>query len=147
MYFPTRRSSDLIPPLYFLALKLHKQGIPLQFILGFQSKEYMFYEKQFQTLGKTYIVTNDGSYGHQGFVTDIIEEVNPFDRYYSCGPLPMLQAVKNKLASKEGYLSFEERMGCGVGACYACVIPTDDASGYKKICHDGPVFAASEVIL
>lgn len=136
-----------VPPLYFLAMELNKRGINLQFILGFQSKEFMFYEKEFEALGETYIVTNDGSYGNKGLVTDSIEHVAPFDRYYSCGPYPMLEAVKRQLGHKEGYLSFEERMGCGIGACYACVVPMNDKYGYKKICHDGPVFAANEVIL
>lgn len=136
-----------IPPLYFLATELNKRGIQLQFILGFQSKEYLFYEKEFQALGKTHVVTNDGSYGLKGFVTDMIHQADPFERYYSCGPLPMLQAVRKQLENNEGYLSFEERMGCGVGACFACVIPTHSEAGYKKICQDGPVFAANEVIL
>ena len=136
-----------VPPIYFLATELKKRGITLQFILGFQSQAYMFYEKKFQELGETIIVTDDGSYGEKGFVTDVIGQVAPFDRYYSCGPLPMLKTVKNKLPHIEGYLSFEERMGCGVGACFACVVPTNDQKGYKKICQDGPVFAADEVIL
>jgi len=136
-----------VPPLHFLAAELNKRGIKLQFILGFQSKEYMFYEKEFQKMGQTFIVTNDGSYGQKGLVTGIVEQTEPFDRYYSCGPLPMLQAVKRQLDGKEGYLSFEERMGCGIGACYGCVIQTNTASGYKKICHEGPVLAANEVIL
>jgi len=134
-----------IPPLYFLATELCKREVNLQFILGFQSERFMFYEEEFQALGETHLVTNDGSYGHKGLVTDVIDEVPPFDRYYACGPLPMLQAVKTQLPNQEGYLSFEERMGCGVGTCYACVIPTNSATGYKKICHDGPVFAANEV--
>lgn len=136
-----------VPPIYFLATELKKRHMNLQFILGFQSKEYLFYEKEFQALGETIIVTNDGSYGEKGFVTDVFDHVAPFERYYSCGPLPMLKAVKNQLKHKKGYLSFEERMGCGVGACFACVIPTNDQKGYKKICQDGPVFAADEVIL
>lgn len=136
-----------VPPLYFLARELKEKNVSLQIILGFQAKEYMFYEREFQELGTTFIVTNDGSYGEKGLVTDLFERLAPFSRYYSCGPLPMLKAVKNELISKEGYLSFEERMGCGVGACYACVVPTFDETGYKKICSDGPVFKANEVNL
>lgn len=136
-----------VPPIYFLGTQLKKLGIQVQAIIGFQSRDYVFYEKAFQALGETFVVTNDGSYGYKGFVTDVLDEISQFDRYYSCGPLPMLRAVSDNLRGNEGYLSFEERMGCGVGACYACVIPTEDEAGYKKICQDGPVFRANEVIL
>jgi len=134
-----------VPPLYFLAKTLYEKEVNVQCILGFQSKEYVFYEEQFVQIADVQIVTDDGSYGAKGLVTDVIAEVAPFKQYYSCGPLSMLRAVKEKLANRDGYLSFEERMGCGVGACYACVIPTNDAVGYKKICSDGPVMRASEV--
>jgi|SRR5690625_85954 len=134
-----------VPPLYYLGTALKECGINVQSIIGFQSKEYVFYEEAFQQLGDTYVVTNDGSYGYKGYVTDVVEHINPFDRYYSCGPVPMLQAVTTAFPDKSGYLSFEERMGCGVGACLACVIETKDQTGYKKICQDGPVFAANEV--
>lgn len=134
-----------VPPLYFLAKTLYEKEINVQCILGFQSKEYVFYEDQFAQIADVQIVTDDGSYGRKGLVTDMIAEVAPFKQYYSCGPMPMLRAVKEKLPHIEGYLSFEERMGCGIGACYACVIPTNDIAGYKKICSDGPVIRASEV--
>jgi dihydroorotate dehydrogenase electron transfer subunit len=136
-----------VPPLYFLAQCLQQSGISVQAVLGFQQKDYVFYEKEFQEIADTSIVTNDGSYGNHGFVTDVLGDVARFDRYYTCGPLPMLKAVYHALQEREGYLSFEERMGCGIGACYACVIPIKGAGGYKKICHEGPVFAASEVKL
>ncbi|NWO15209.1 dihydroorotate dehydrogenase electron transfer subunit [Virgibacillus sp.] len=137
-----------VPPLYYLAKKLTESGVTITAVLGFQSKEHVFYEGKFQELGKTIVVTNDGSYGETGFVTDISKEALPsIDEYYSCGPLPMLQAVKECWNNIPGYLSLEERMGCGVGACFACVIPTDDHGGYKKICQDGPVFSAEEVQL
>lgn len=134
-----------VPPLYYLGTALKAQGIEVQTIIGFQSKEYVFYEEAFKQLGETYVVTNDGTYGFGGYVTDVVDEVQAFDRYYSCGPAPMLQAVTREFPEKVGYISFEERMGCGVGACLACVIETNDAAGYKKICQDGPVFAANEV--
>lgn len=136
-----------IPPLYCLGKRLAKDGINIIAILGFQKVDSVFYEKEFKSIGKTVITTNDGSYGHHGFVTDVLNEVGPYDCYYSCGPLPMLKAVTTKLKNQKGYISLEERMGCGVGACFACVIPTDNQGGYKKICKDGPVFAASEVSL
>ncbi|MGM8211816.1 dihydroorotate dehydrogenase electron transfer subunit [Virgibacillus sp. W0430] len=136
-----------VPPLYCLGEELVKQNITIINILGFQTKSAVFYEKQFQALGKTYVMTDDGSYGERGRVTTKIDRLGHIDRYYSCGPLPMLKAVANKLENTTGYLSFEERMGCGIGACFACVIQTSDYSSYKKICKDGPVFAASEVIV
>lgn len=136
-----------VPPVYFLAKTLKSLGVNVISIIGFQSKDYVFYEEEFKKLGDTYVVTNDGSYGSEGFVTDVIDKVGEFDRYFSCGPSPMLRAVSKKLAHKEGYLSFEERMGCGVGACFACVIPADNEKGYLKICQDGPVFPANEVVL
>lgn len=136
-----------IPPLYCLGKNLAKQGVKIKSVLGFQTADSIFYEAEFKKLGETLITTNDGSYGHHGFVTDVLEEVGNYDCYYSCGPLPMLRAVTNSLINHKGYISLEERMGCGVGACFSCVIPTDDHVGYKKICRDGPVFAASEVSL
>ena len=136
-----------IPPLYCLGKSLAKQGVKIKSVLGFQSADSVFYEKEFNKLGETLITTNDGSYGHHGFVTDVLDEAGEYDCYYSCGPLSMLQAVTTKLKNQKGYISLEERMGCGVGACFSCVIPTDDQGGYKKICRDGPVFAASEVRL
>lgn len=136
-----------IPPLYHLGKRLKENKAEIISILGHQTAESVFYEKQFTTLGDTFVVTNDGSYGYQGNVLDVISEVNDFDLYYSCGPTPMLKAVKEKLSGVNGFVSLEERMGCGVGACFACVVPVDNEAGYKKICQDGPVFNAKEVKL
>lgn len=136
-----------VPPVYFLANQLTELGVNVISVIGFQEKEHVFYEEKFQELGETIVVTNDGSYGEKGFVTDVLDKVDEFNTYYSCGPQPMLKAVAAELKDSDGYISFEERMGCGVGVCYACVLPTKDESGYKKICSDGPVFSASEVIL
>jgi len=135
-----------VPPLYFLAKELSKQGVHITCVLGFQSKNHVFYEGKFEGFAKTFIVTNDGSYGYKGFVTDVMKKINEVDSYYACGPLPMLQAIKEECKEITGYLSLEERMGCGVGACLACVVPTNDG-GYRKICKDGPVFPAKEVHL
>lgn len=134
-----------VPPLYFLAKTLAEKKVNVQAILGFQGKQYVFYHEAFKALCNVIVVTDDGSYGEKGLVTDYTNQVAPFSRYYSCGPLPMLKAVKEQLKDKEGYLSFEQRMACGIGACYACVIPTTEDGKYKKICHDGPVFNANEV--
>lgn len=135
-----------VPPLYYLGKQLKKQGVEVASILGFQSSEYVFYEQEFTRLGDTIVVTDNGSYGMKGFVTDAINHVPNFDVYYACGPKGMLSALTTQLQNKRGYISLEERMGCTIGACAACVIPTIE-SGYKKICRDGPVFAAEEVIL
>ncbi|WP_066194074.1 MULTISPECIES: dihydroorotate dehydrogenase electron transfer subunit [Gracilibacillus] len=138
-----------VPPLYYLAKSLKEKGVQVTSVLGFQTRDQIFYEEKFQALGDTYIATNDGSYGTKGFVTDIIAEVKPhFDYFFSCGPTPMLKAVSSQLTDREGYISLEERMGCGIGTCYACVVPLQaDPSQSKKICKDGPVFVANEVIL
>ncbi|WP_188454460.1 dihydroorotate dehydrogenase electron transfer subunit [Virgibacillus oceani] len=136
-----------IPPLYNLGKQLKNKGIKVIAVLGYQSKEHVFYEEKFNELGETIVVTNDGSYGSRGFVTNVLDQVADFDYYFSCGPVPMLKAVTKALHGHQGYISLEERMGCGIGACFACVIPTDTEGGYRKICKDGPVFAVNEVIL
>lgn len=134
-----------VPPMHYLGKELSKLGVNVISVLGYQTEKSVFYEKEFSQFGKVYIVTNDGTYGEKGFVTNVFDQVGHFDCYHSCGPLPMLQAVTELLKDKKGSISLEERMGCGVGACFACVIPTDDVGGYRKICEDGPVFPAQEV--
>lgn len=133
-----------VPPLFYLAKQLKKRDVHIVAVLGFQSKDFVFYEEPFNHLADTYIVTNDGSYGYKGFVTTVMKNMHQFNTYYACGPRAMLQAVKSQHKDIPGYLSFEERMGCGVGACLACVVPSDDG-GYRKVCKDGPVFHAEEV--
>ncbi|MFV2049921.1 NAD-dependent dihydroorotate dehydrogenase B electron transfer subunit, partial [Metabacillus sp. YM-086] len=108
-------------------------------------------EEEFSKLGTTIITTDDGSYGYKGFVTDAIKDHDlQFDTMFTCGPTPMLRALEKLHGHKPLFLSLEERMGCGVGACFACVCHTgDDPTGtsYKKVCSDGPVFKAGEVVL
>ncbi len=137
-----------VPPLYYLGKQLVKKGIKVTSILGFQSAADVFYEAEFHTLGDVFVATNDGTYGTRGFVTDVIDhEALSGDYYFGCGPTPMLEAVETKLTDTSGYLSLEERMGCGIGACYACVVKTTDGKSTKKVCQDGPVFKANEVQL
>nr|WP_199749453.1 dihydroorotate dehydrogenase electron transfer subunit [Cytobacillus oceanisediminis] len=140
-----------VPPLYELSKQLVKQGVKVVHILGFQTESAVFYEEKFSKLGETYIATADGSLGTKGFVTNVIDELKlDFDILYSCGPTPMLKALESQYRHKKVYLSLEERMGCGIGACFACVCHTgDDPEGYsyKKVCSDGPVFKAGEVVL
>ncbi|MGI2327271.1 dihydroorotate dehydrogenase electron transfer subunit [Planococcus sp. YIM B11945] len=137
-----------VPPLYELAKQLNEKGIETVHILGFESKQAVFYEEKFKELGDTHIATVDGSHGTQGFVTHILNELpKDFDTYYSCGPTPMLEAVQWAYPEKKGFLSYEQRMGCGIGACFACVCRTTKSeTDYIKVCSDGPVFPAGVVI-
>lgn len=140
-----------VPPLYELSLQLNKKGVKVIHVLGFAGKNDVFYEEKFQQLGETYITTIDGSYGKKGTVIDLIKEKGlGFDVIYSCGPTPMLKAIEATFPDEKGFLSLEERMGCGIGACFACVCHVKDdptKTAYKKICTDGPVFAIGEVVL
>lgn len=140
-----------VPPLYELSRQLKEKGVKVVHVLGFQSKSAVFYENEFANLGETYIATVDGSYGTSGFVTDIIKQKNiRFDVMYACGPVAMLKALEQGHQDSKVFLSLEERMGCGIGACFACVCRLqDDPNGhsYKKVCSDGPVFRAGEVVL
>jgi len=139
-----------VPPLYELSKQLVQKGVKVTHILGFQTKSVVFYEDEFKKLGDTLIATVDGTYGDQGFVTDIIrKEKIQFETLYSCGPTPMLHAIETMFPDQNVYISLEERMGCGIGACFACVCPLkEDETGlsYKKVCTDGPVFRAGEVV-
>ncbi|NUK29053.1 dihydroorotate dehydrogenase electron transfer subunit [Parageobacillus sp. VR-IP] len=138
-----------IPPLYELAKQLVEKGVIVTNVLGFQTKDAVFYEQEFSMFGETYVATVDGSYGIKGFVTDVIDQRDiSFDVLYACGPKPMLKALEQAFPHKEVYLSLEERMGCGIGACFACVcrVPASETA-YKKVCSDGPVFKAGEVVL
>ncbi|OIU72286.1 dihydroorotate dehydrogenase electron transfer subunit [Rossellomorea aquimaris] len=140
-----------VPPLYGLSKSLTSKGWEVKHILGFQDRSVSFYKERFAELGETYIATVDGSLGIKGFVTDVIQKEAPdFDEYFSCGPTPMLKALQSNLEMKSGFISLEERMGCGIGACFACVChKQDDPAGYSyvKVCSDGPVFPAGVVQL
>jgi dihydroorotate dehydrogenase electron transfer subunit len=140
-----------VPPLYELSLRLKMRNVNVIHVLGFATKDAVFYEEKFAELGETYIVTVDGSHGEKGFVTDVIAAQNlSFETLYTCGPTPMLRALETAYPEKKVYLSLEERMGCGIGACFACVCRTkDDPTGYtyKKVCTDGPVFKGGEVLI
>lgn len=131
-----------VPPLYGLCKKLLNEGKSIRVVLGFNTKEEIFYEEEFKKLGAEVIVTTvDGSYGVKGFVTDAIDY--EYDYFYTCGPLPMLKAVYNKTTTS-GQFSFEERMGCGFGACMGCTQKT--TNGYKRVCKEGPVFVKEEIV-
>ncbi|WP_300723454.1 dihydroorotate dehydrogenase electron transfer subunit [uncultured Alistipes sp.] len=134
-----------VPPLYHLAKRLLAAGRPVEVILGFNTAAECFYEEEFRALGCTVTVaTADGSHGVRGFVTTALAERRPdFDYFYACGPLPMLRALA-EAAEQDGQLSFEERMGCGFGACMGCSCKTK--YGNKRICKEGPVLEKGEII-
>lgn len=135
-----------VPPMYNTTKQLLAKGIEVTCVLGFNSKEAIFYQKEFEALTTTYLATMDGSVGTKGTVLDAIREHQiDFDAYFACGPEKMLDALV--LAYPEhGYLSFEARMGCGFGACMGCSCKTK-TKPYKRICVEGPVLESSEVIV
>jgi dihydroorotate dehydrogenase electron transfer subunit len=138
-----------VPPMFELAKQLSHNGVSVVSIIGFQSASAVFYEKELAKYGEVYVTTVDGTYGKKGFVTDILAEIHA-DIVFACGPTPMLRAIESGVYAPKTYLSLEERMGCGIGACFACVCHTkEDPHGfsYKKVCSDGPVFAAGEVVI
>ena len=131
-----------VPPMYNLAKKLRAQGKDVKVILGFNVKSEIFYEEEFKALGCDVTVTTvDGSYGVKGFVTDALP--TDYTYFYTCGPEPMLKAVY-RASRTSGQMSFEERMGCGFGACMGCSCKT--LTGYKRICKDGPVMKKEEIL-
>ena len=134
-----------VPPLYRLAKELIARGRKVSVVLGFNTAKEVFYADEFRALGvDVYVSTADGSVGTKGFVTDAIRENSvEFDFFYSCGPLPMLKALCD-CTEVSGELSFEERMGCGFGACMGCSCKT--LAGNKRICKDGPVMKREEII-
>ena len=132
-----------VPPMYNLAKKLMAQGKQVTVILGFNTKSEIFYEEEFKALGCTTIVaTADGSYGVKGFATTPLAELD-YTYFYTCGPEPMLKAVY-KATTTSGQMSFEERMGCGFGACMGCSCKT--LTGNKRICKEGPVMKKEEIL-
>ena len=132
-----------VPPMYMLAKKLIAEGKKPTVILGFGSKDEIFYKEEFEAIGaKVIVATADGSYGVRGFVTDAMTAVD-YSYFYTCGPEPMLKAIYDK-SETSGAFSFEERMGCGFGACMGCSCKTK--YGNKRICRDGPVLVKEEII-
>ena len=131
-----------VPPMYGAAKRLAEMGIKATVILGFNTASEIFYEEEFKALGCDVTVTTvDGSYGVKGFVTNALPE--NYTYFYTCGPEPMLKAVY-KATATSGQMSFEERMGCGFGACMGCSCKTK--YGNKRICKDGPVLVKEEII-
>lgn len=150
--FDTSKSTDKpvligggvgVPPMFNLCKKLISEGKDVTVILGFNKKDEIFYEDEFKKLGADVKVTTvDGSYGIKGFVTDALKEIN-YSYFFTCGPMPMFKAIES-VATTSGQYSFEERMGCGFGACMGCSCKTK--YGNKRICKDGPVLEREEII-
>ena len=131
-----------VPPMFNLCKKLIAEGKHPQVVLGFNVASEIFLADEFRALGaEVHIATADGSVGTKGFVTDVIKNLS-YTYFYSCGPMPMFKAMEQVMTTS-GQYSFEERMGCGFGACMGCTIQTK--SGYKRVCKDGPVFFREEV--
>lgn len=132
-----------IPPMYGLLKKLLSEGKNPSVVLGFNTKDEIFEEAEFLKLCKNvYVTTVDGSYGTKGFVTDALKNID-YTYFYTCGPMPMFKAIE-KTAKGSGQFSFEERMGCGFGACMGCTCKTK--YGNKRICKDGPVLVREEIV-
>ena len=132
-----------IPPLYGLAKRLTAQGKRVTAVLGFNRESEIFLAEEFRALGAEVIIaTADGSAGTCGLVTDGMEGVN-YTHLYTCGPEAMLHAVWQRCRT-DGQFSFEERMGCGFGACMGCTCRTK--YGHKRICKDGPVLRREEIV-
>ena len=132
-----------VPPMYHLCRSLVAEGKKPTVILGFNSAADVFYKKEFEALGATvYVTTADGTAGEKGFVTDVMARLD-YSYFYTCGPEPMFRAIE-KIAKTSGQYSFEERMGCGFGACMGCSCKT--LYGNKRICVDGPVLEREEII-
>ena len=132
-----------VPPLYRLAKDLIAKGKRVSVILGFNTKDEIFYENEFKALGaEVYVTTVDGSYGTKGFVTNAMETID-YSYFYTCGPEPMLKVIY-RAAKTSGQFSFEERMGCGFGACMGCSCKT--VTGNKRICKEGPVLLKEDII-
>ncbi|MBQ3151677.1 MAG: dihydroorotate dehydrogenase electron transfer subunit [Clostridia bacterium] len=132
-----------VPPLFALCKRLIEEGKEVSVVLGFNSAEEIFLKDDFEKIGaKVYITTADGSFGTKGFVTDVIKDLE-YTYFYTCGPMPMFKAIES-VATTSGQYSFEERMGCGFGACMGCSCKTK--YGNKRICKDGPVLEREEIV-
>ena len=132
-----------VPPMYGLAKALITKGLKPTVILGFNTKDEIFYENEFKQLGADVrVATADGSYGTKGFVTDVMKDLS-YSYFFTCGPMPMFKAIE-RTAVTSGQYSFEERMGCGFGACMGCSCKTK--YGNKRICKDGPVLEREEIV-
>lgn len=140
-----------VPPLVETAKRLHSKGVQVTSVIGFATKDAVILEKKLRSYGDVYVTTDDGSYGIKGYVSTVIDDFNSTpDAIYSCGAPGMLKYVDQTFEHHpHAYLSMESRMACGMGACYACVVPLrkQDQTANKRVCEDGPVFVTGSIIL
>lgn len=141
-----------IPPMLYLARKLYENGNEVNIVLGYRDAG-LFLNEAFESYGKVYIATDDGSVGYHGNVVGLIEaEKLPVSTVCACGPMPMLKGLSAYTEANGGkaYISLEERMACGIGACLGCITKTKETDDHshvknKRICTEGPVFDSSEL--
>lgn len=140
-----------VPPLVETAKQLHAKGLSVTSVIGFATKDAVILEEKLRSYGDVYVTTDDGSYGRKGYVSTIVDEFDWLpDAVYSCGAPGMLRYVDGKFEEHpHAYLSMEARMACGMGACYACVVPlrNQDQSANQRVCEDGPVFETGSIVL
>ena len=131
--------------MFGLCRELVARGSKPLVVLGFRSSKEMFYIEKFRELGlEVAVATEDGSYGVKGFVTDVLSD-SECTSFFTCGPEGMLKAMDSTMGRGiSGWFSFEERMGCGFGACMGCSCET--RYGSKRICKEGPVLEREEII-
>ncbi len=135
-----------IPALLEAAKAAYNKGVKVSSFLGFGTQAQIFYQDEFKHYGDCIITTDDGSFGIKGHVGMGIDTVHSsFDHVYACGPLALSKMVQTRFP--ESYLSLEERMACGIGACAGCVVFSHDQKNNFRVCKDGPVFKAKEVSL
>jgi len=137
-----------VPPMYEAAQRLQSRGNNVIAVLGFASKRDVFYEDKFKEFADVHVATMDGSHGFKGHVVELIQAKDfAFDWILGCGPHVMLHSIVTEYGgSKKGFLSFEERMACGIGACYACICEMADGSR-TRVCKEGPVYEMSRIKL
>lgn len=140
-----------VPPLVETAKQLHAKGVVVTSVIGFANKDAVILEEKLRSYGDVYVTTDDGSYGQKGYVSTVIEGLNWYpDAIYACGAPGMLKYIDLKFEDHpHAYLSMESRMACGMGACYACVVPlrNQGQAANQRVCEDGPVFATGSIIL
>ncbi|MCY0877235.1 MAG: dihydroorotate dehydrogenase electron transfer subunit [Firmicutes bacterium] len=141
-----------VPPMLELAHALKARGQQVTAVLGFQNARHVILQEELMAYGTVHIASDDGTVGTKGLVTDLLTDAlcTGVNRYYACGPTPMLRAVQAAMqgCSVPGYLSLEERMGCGIGICVGCVHPIRRGGDVKQVktCKEGPVFSSEEVV-
>lgn len=140
-----------VPPLVELAKQAFQKGVEVTTVIGFANQSALILEEELAQYGKVIVTTDDGTYGIKGYVSTVVEELEEnFDAIYSCGAPGMMKYVDVKFQNHaHAYMSLESRMGCGMGACYACVVhPKDgEAASTQRVCEEGPVFATGSLIL